>query len=114
LKKQVFGPKSERYIPTIDPGQLNIFGDADQEESLNSSPQSEKETITYQRKKNKGSQQGRQLLKSCSHLPVEGTIIEPEHNDADIYIGDEITEKLAKQPGKLYIKRIIIWYGSYH
>jgi hypothetical protein len=45
LQKQVFGPKSERYIPTVDPGQLNIFGDADQEESLNSSSQSDKETI---------------------------------------------------------------------
>jgi transposase len=107
LQKQVFGPKSERYIHNIDPGQLNIFGDNDQIDPLNSAVTSPKETITYEREKKKSAQKGRQLLASCSHLPVEEKIIEPEHDDTDIHIGDEITEKLAKQPGKLYIKRII-------
>jgi len=107
LRKQVFGHKSERYIPVENPAQLNLFGAQDQTDTPEEADVAEKETITYEREKKKSNQKGRQLLANCDHLPVEEIIIEPEHEAGDICIGEEITDKLAKKPAKLYIKRII-------
>jgi transposase len=103
LKKLIYGRRSERFVPNIEMDQLNLFSQefAQEQEQV----VEEKETITYERKKSK--HQGRQLLSGCGHLPVEEQIIDIEHDDQDIHIGDEISTKLAYKPGKLYRKNTI-------
>jgi len=104
LQKLIYGRKSERFIPNADINQLNIFGDA---EPLSQPEETPKEYITKQRVKKKSDHKGRQLLAGCTHLDVEERILDVEHDENDIYIGDEITDKLAKKPGKLFIVRYI-------
>lgn len=105
LQKIIFGPKTERFIPTGDPRQLNIFGelagvspdvDLPQEQNQSSKPA-----------KRKSAQQGRQLLASCTHLPVEIRNVPVEHDESDIHLRDEISDRLAKRPGMLFIIRYI-------
>jgi transposase len=104
LKKLIYGRKSERFIPAVSSNQLSLFGDVvavEQEEAP------AKETITYERTKKQSEHKGRQLLASCSHLPAEEEVIDVAHDEADKHIGDEVSEKLAYKPGRLFIRRII-------
>ena len=104
LQKLIYGRKSERFIPHADTAQLSIFGD---QENPQVPVDEQKETITYDRSKKKSDHKGRQLLAGCEHLPVEEKIIDTDHDESDIHIGDEITEKLAQKPGYLYRIRYI-------
>jgi transposase len=104
LQKLIYGRKSERFIPQGDSGQLSIFGD---QQSEPSDVEEQKETITYDRSKKKSDHKGRQLLSGCEHLSVEEKIIDTDHDESDIHIGDEVSEKLAYKPGKLYRIRYI-------
>jgi transposase len=47
------------------------------------------------------------LLSNCSHLPLEATIIDVEDKDTLRKIGEEVSEKLAYKPGRLFRKQII-------
>jgi transposase len=105
FQKLVFGQKSEKHIPTEDPNQLNLFNlpvDAE-----NPYIETATEAVSYTRNKTKTTPKGRQLLSNCQHLDVEMIFIPVEHAENDIHIGDEITERLAKKPGHLFIKRFI-------
>lgn len=104
LQKLIYGRKSERFIPNVDTAQLNIFGEL---QSTDVAVEVEKETITYDRSKKKSTHKGRQLLAGCTHLPVDEHIIDTDHDESDIHIGDEVSEKLAYKPGKLYRIRYI-------
>lgn len=104
LQKLIYGRKSERFIPNGDTAQLSIFGD---QEHPQTPVDEQKETITYDRSKKKSDHKGRQLLAGCEHLPVEEKIIDTDHDESDIHIGDEVSEKLAYKPGKLYRIRYI-------
>lgn len=101
LKKLVFGSKSERFVPTQDDTQLNIF----ETEKPTDEPVVEKEEITYQRdKQGKRNHPGRH--KFPSHLEVEETIIEPDFDTTDmIKIGEEVTERLNYTKASLKIFR---------
>ena len=107
LRRLIYGRKSERFIPTL-PGQLNLFIDQNESVEQDAVLASDSEQIVvpaHVRKKSK--HRGRQLLESCRHLPVEEEVLEVEHSESDIKIGELITEKLAYQPGRLLIRRII-------
>ncbi|MBK9256599.1 MAG: transposase [Saprospiraceae bacterium] len=104
LQKLFYGRKSERFIPQVDAAQLNIFGNQVDQQVL---VEEQKETITYDRSKKKSDHKGRQLLAGCEHLPVEEIIIDVDHDESDIHIGDEVSEKLAQKPGYLYRIRYI-------
>lgn len=92
--------KSERYQPAEYPEQLCLpFVEEDEQQAP-----SEEEEITYKRHKKK--HPGRTELPE--HLPVEETIIEPEEDTTDMtHIGDEITETIDYEPGRLVKKRYI-------
>lgn len=106
LIRLVYGRKSERFESKDNSNQLNLFEDVVQD-TQEAEQESEKETITYERSKKSSNHNGRRLLENCSHLPVEEKIIDVEHSDEDIHIGNEVSEKLAFKPGKLYIIRTI-------
>lgn len=105
LEKMIFGPKSEKFIPTLDTNQLSLFNEL--ADPINDKAEPQIETVTYERVKKSSLHKGRQLLSNCSHLEVEDRIIDVEHEEGDIHIGDEISERLAKKPGKLFIIRYL-------
>jgi transposase len=108
LKKVIFGSKSERFIPNqINVNQLTLGLDVPEIES----PAPVSETVTYTRTKapvqDKIRQQPvRQALPA--HLPRKEEVIEPQE---DIHgakkIGENITEILEYESGRLFVRKII-------
>ena len=101
LKRQIFGQKSERFIP-VDPSQLEF------DLGIDTPPvQEEKVDVNYTRTKvTKTQGHGRQEMPT--HLPFKDIVIEPKEDVSDCkHIGDEITWEYDFNPGKLFIRRYI-------
>jgi len=100
LQRLVYGRKSERFVASDN--QLNLFSD-----KIDNSVSKEQEVQSLQvkahkREVKKSKHKGRQLLSQCGHLPLEEHLLDIEHSENSIKIGEAITEKLAYKPGKLY------------
>lgn len=108
LRRKLWKPNSERYIPQ-DPNQRKIDFDGLEvlEEEQTLIEEAQQEIITYQKKKVvKKSKPVR--LPLPEYLRREQEIIEPEGIDDNyIRIGEEITEVLEIKPGELYVRQII-------
>ncbi len=101
LIRIVYGKKSEQYSPTI-PGQISLPLDIDTIEK----PEAKKETVTYEREKPSGKSNHKGRLPLPEHLVRVDVNIEPmEDVTGLVKIGEEITEQLECEPGKLYVKR---------
>jgi transposase len=101
LIRIVYGKKSEQYAPTI-PGQISLPLDIAAIEK----PEAKKETITYEREKPSGKSNHKGRLPLPDHLQRVDIDIEPmEDVTGLVKIGEEITEQLECEPGKLYVKR---------
>lgn len=104
LRRLIFGQKRERYAPVVNPEQLNIA--LDDQPTTAASVQTEDIHYTRRKKTKKQTPHGRNPLPA--HLPRKDIVIQP---DADVTnlkkIGDEITEELEYEPGKLYVNRYI-------
>jgi len=104
LKKAVFGVKSERFIADVDPAQSELdFGEVEEEKI----EETGKETITYEREKaSSKNKPSRQPIPA--HLPRIEHIIEPEEDVTGLVkIGEEVTEELEYNPGRLYVNRYV-------
>jgi transposase len=102
LKRMIFGQKRERFIPQDD-GQLALF-----QESQSVEAHKEEEEISYRRQKPEKEKNKAKRLLLPAHLPREEEIIEPSENIDDTKkIGEEVTEILEYNPGKLFVRRII-------
>ena len=104
LKKLIFGSKSERFVPEVDPQQTSLDFDGTPE------PKKEEpvtETITYERKKNGGKQKpSRQPIPA--HLERVVHIIQPDEDVTGLVtIGKEVTEELEYVPGKLFVNQYV-------
>ena len=108
LRRKLWKPNSERYIPQ-DPNQRKIDFDGLEvlEEEQTLIEEAQQEIITYQKRKVvKKSKPVR--LPLPEYLRREKEIIEPEGIDDNyIRIGEEITEVLEIKPGELYVRQII-------
>ena len=103
LKRQIFGTKSERFVPAEIANQLQLeLGEIGRAEEP---PQMEQ--ITYERKKNKQpNHPGRYPLPD--HLPRNEIIIEPEEDVTGWKpIGNDVTETLGYIPPKFFVNRYI-------
>ncbi|NJO00839.1 MAG: IS66 family transposase [Bacteroidia bacterium] len=93
LKKWIFGSKTERFVP------------AEQEAPA------EKEQISYERKKPRKQEEDKQKPQRMplpAHLPrIEHYLRPDEPTDGLLCIGQQITEELEYEPGKLYVNRYI-------
>lgn len=108
LNKAVFGSKHERFVPATNPAQLalDIQAEAIAQVSVTGEKKIEytrpSTTVTENKKEHPG------RTKLPEHLERRETIIEPAE-DVSLCkkIGEEVTEELEYEPGKLYVNRIV-------
>jgi transposase len=108
LNKMIFGTKHERFVATENPAQLSLDIQAEAIGQVNVTAAKKVEytrtstTVT----ENKKDHPGRTRLPD--HLERREIIVEPaEDTSLCKKIGEEITEELEYEPGKLYVNRII-------
>jgi len=104
LERLIFGAKSERFIATTNTEQGNLdFGSSTEHKQ----EQPQTETITYIREKSGGNKKpSRQPLPA--HLPRIEHIIEPDEDITGLVkIGEQVTEELEYNPGKLFVNRYV-------
>jgi len=103
LKRMIFGSRSERFVPAVPPEQTSLGLET---ETIEAEPPVT-ETITYTRKKKESSKpRGRQPLPA--HLERVKIVIEPDEDVSGLKcIGEEITEELEYEPGKLFVNQYV-------
>lgn len=102
LLRNTYGRKSERYVADPSQGALPFDIPSSVE------PEEQKETITYTREKKSATSKHKGRLPLPDHLERVDIIVPPSEDTAGLVkIGDEITEQLECEPGKLFVKRFI-------
>ena len=101
LKRQLFGQKSERFVPNDQQMELPLEG-------VESKPvEPPTQTISYQRSEKK-QVAGHGRGQMPTHLPIKEFIIEPsEDTSGCVHIGDEISWEYDYEPGVLRINKYI-------
>ena len=109
LKKMIFGSRHERFIPLAsNPSQLQfaIDSEAVAQCSIIDAKKVSYTKTTAQVTETKKDHPGR--MKLPEHLERRETIIEPtDKNEGCKKIGEEITEELEYEPGKLFVNRFV-------
>ena len=101
LQRLLFGAKSERFVPSAIPGQLQL-----ELEGLEEIVAAHKKMVAAHERSAPSKHQGR--LPIPAHLKRVEDVIEPEVDTTDMkHIGDEVTELLEYLPGKLWVRRIV-------
>lgn len=104
LQRLLFGAKSERFVPTAIPGQLQL-----ELEGLEEIATAHKKMVAAHERSERtepGKHQGR--LPIPEHLERVEEKIEPLEDTTDMkHIGDEVTETLEYEPGRLWVRRIV-------
>ncbi|CAN5470142.1 IS66-like element ISBthe5 family transposase [soil metagenome] len=102
LLRHIYGQKSEKF--TVDPQQIKLGLDL----PVVSTPEKKKETITYERTRPSSESNHKGRLALPEHLPRVDQIIPPLEDVTGLKkIGEEITERLECDPGKLFVTRFI-------
>jgi transposase len=102
LLREKYGKKSERFV--ADPLQAALPFEID----AIAEPEKKIETITYTREKKSGPTKHKGRLPLPDHLERVDIVIPPKEDVTGLVkIGEEITEQLEQEPGKLYVKRFI-------
>jgi transposase len=103
LRRLLFGSKRERFVPTVDDGQLSL----DLASASSEPARVVKQTLIYERAV-------KQIAKKAirggfpSHLPRVDVILEPQEDVSGMRkIGEEITEELDLKPASLFVRRYI-------
>jgi len=106
LKRMIFGSKSERFVSNVDASQLTLFGQQTLQqapaapEPVKHQPQVEKHSTADKKRPVRG------VISPA--LPRRTEIIEPaELNEYMRKIGEEITEILEYEAGKIYVRCIV-------
>jgi len=106
FERAIYGSKKERFSPSDKPDQLVIPFETNGRQ-IEQDVEHAVEQITYKRKK-AGKTQHPGRLALPSHLPVNEIILEPTEDVEGLKkIGQEITDELEYDPGKLFINRYI-------
>jgi transposase len=110
FKRQIFGRKSERAVSDLNREQLELTGI----ETTQPTVKEQTQTVpAHQRRK--PNRNGQDAIKLDPDLPVRTTILDiPEEEKVCketglplIKIGEEVSHKLAHEPGSYYVKEII-------
>lgn len=102
LLRHIYGHRSEKY--PIDASQMSLGLDLPSIEK----PEKKKETITYERGKPSGKGKHKGRIAFPEHLLRVNKIVPPLQDVTGLkIIGEEITERLECDPGKLFVTRYI-------
>jgi transposase len=105
FERQVFGSKSERFVPEI-PGQLSLLFEKGVDAAV--LEQLLKTVEAYRRKAapKKSEHHGRELIPS--NLPRKETVIEPAGDVTGMRrIGEDVSEQIEYQPGRIWVLRTV-------
>lgn len=110
FRRQIFGKRSERIIPTPDDQLEFAFEWPESQEVV-----AAEEKIIPAHSRRKPNRNGQDKITFPADLPVETTVLDlpeaqkvcSETGEPLVRIGEEITRKLAHKPGSFYIKEII-------
>jgi transposase len=103
LIRTIYGRRSEKYS-SVDASQMAIGFELP---SI-ATPEKKKETITYQREKPSRESNHKGRIGFPEHLPRVEEIVAPKEDVSGLkIIGQEVTERLECDPGKLFVKRYI-------
>ena len=103
MLRTVFGKKSERFILSI-PEQTELYLNIEKVQE----PEIKTEKITYERKKSNGISNHKGRLPIPDHIERKEKYVKPlEDTTGLVKIGEEITEQLDYEPGKLFVNRYI-------
>ena len=101
LKKLIFGSKSERFVPTVNPQQTLLDLDIPSDKSGYEQKQKSIAYIRRQSRNNNTISVGRMALPA--DLPRVDIIIEPKEDVSGLKkIGEEITEELELEPARFF------------
>jgi transposase len=111
FERQIFGAKSERFVPDI-PGQLPLnFGTAATPEILETvlaEQEAKRQVAAHERSVSKPNQNHQGRTELPGHLPRVEEVIEPEGELEDLKrIGEDVTEVLEYEVGKMWVRRIV-------
>ena len=107
LQKMIFGSKSEHFVSAAitSPSQLSLGIETD---TIAATSVAEAKKITYTRVKTETKPVSHPVrMKLPDHLERKEIVLEPEHNEGCRKIGEEVTEELEYEPGKLYVNRFV-------
>lgn len=105
LKRQIFGSKSERVIPSSD---LQMMLDLGIEPTVAATPQTE--NVSYERRKRSGEEKkpGHGRGPKPTHLPVVTKTLEPQEDVTNLTrIGEEVTWYYEMKPASLYVVELV-------
>ena len=105
LRRMIFGSRSERFVPLVNPQQTTLPLET---ETVEAKPATT-ETITYTRKKTQqNTTVTHKRLPLPAHLERVVITIEPKEDVSGLKkIGEEITEELEWKPGKLFVNKYV-------
>ena len=110
LKRQIFGQKTERYIPSDDSQLALALGVPENDISEKT------ETITYDRTKpHKQTPHGREDIPA--HLPRNEMVLMPQEDVSSMErIGEKVTEQLEYTPAKYFVNKYVrpVFAGDIH
>jgi len=110
FKRQIFGRKSECTVSDLNHEQLELTG----LETTQTAAEEQTQTVPAH-KRRKPNRNGQDAIKLDPDLPVKTTVLDiPEEEKVCketglplVKIGEEVSHKLAHEPGSYYIKEII-------
>jgi transposase len=111
FERQIFGAKTERFVPDI-PGQLPLnFGGAATDGvlvAIIAEQQAQRQVAAHQRSVPKPNQNHQGRTELPGHLPRVEEVIEPDVELEGLKrIGEDVTEVLEYEVGKLWVRRIV-------
>ena len=105
LKRMIFGSKSESFVTATSPSQLSLDIEAD---AIAVTSVVNAKKIAYTRVKTETKPVNHPVrMKLPDHLERKQIVLEPEHSEGCRKIGEEVTEELEYEPGKLYVNRFV-------
>lgn len=110
FKRQIFGKRSERVVSDVNSHQLLLEGF----ENLQTPAEEKKKTIAGHTRR-KPNRNGKDKIAIPPDLPVKTTVLDipeeekicTETGETLVRIGEEVSHKLAHEPGSYYIKEIV-------